>query len=279
VSEVSLVPNKILMLGSQAQQAASHSVSQKLSIGALQSAYVEIAKHSAEVIYDDDPAEEQLRKLHSKNFTERVMHHLFQAVCIASQLQSRFSVPVTEPLPHAEAMDFARLLQQAYKGQLAAVPINPHLKEEFRHKKLSEGKKLSQYFPLTLPNVMAGVKQPELPPGHAPPVVICQKSLVVSVMTERFSKDIEKILESRSANLKALEKNPADGFRLNVCKNNTKRQGSSVSGCVLALIQFVRELLVGQASPAERGAGHAGGKKGSGAEPAAAQQILNDAAS
>ena len=67
-------------------------------------------------------------------------------------------MPVTEPLSHAEALDFARLLQQAYKGQIAAVPINPHLKEEFHHKKLAEGKKLSQYFPFTLSNVMAGTK-------------------------------------------------------------------------------------------------------------------------
>lgn len=279
MSEVSLVPNKILMLGSQAQQAASHSISQKLSINALQAAFVEIAKHSTEVIYDDDTPEEQLRKLNSKNFTERITHHLFQAMCIASQLQARYSVPVTEPLSHAEALDFTRLLQQAYRGQISAVPINPHLKEEFHHKKLSEGKKLSQYFPFTLPNVLAGAKQPELQPGHAPPVVICPKTLVVSVMTEKFAKDIEKILESRSANLKALEKNPADGFRLNVCRNNTKRQGSSVSTCILTLIQFVREILVGQASSAEKLTGHASGKKNSGTEQASAQQIPNETAS
>ena len=72
-------------------------------------------------------------------------------------------------------------------------------------------------------------------------------------MTEKFSKDIEKIIESRGANLKALEKNPSDGFRLNVCKNNTKRQGSSVSSCILTLIQFLREILVGQSSASGRG--------------------------
>lgn len=116
------------------------------------------------------------------------------------------------------------------------MPINPYLKEEFHHKKVTEGKKLSQYFPLTLTNVMAGMKQPELQPGHAPPVVICQKTLVVSLLTDKFSKDIEKIIESRSTNLKALEKSPSDGFRWTVCKNNTKRQGSSVSNCILTLI-------------------------------------------
>lgn len=58
MSEVNLVPNKILMLGSQAQQAASHSINQKLSINTLQTAFVDIAKHSSEVIYDDDSTEE-----------------------------------------------------------------------------------------------------------------------------------------------------------------------------------------------------------------------------
>jgi hypothetical protein len=122
-----------------------------------------------------------MRKLNSHNYNVRIMQHIRQAVSIASQLQSRYSAPITEPLEHGEALEFAKLLQQAYKGQIEAVPINPYLKEEFHHKKLAEGKKLSTYFPLTQTNVMAGVKQPELPPGHAPPVVICQKMLVVSL--------------------------------------------------------------------------------------------------
>jgi hypothetical protein len=95
---------------------------------------------------------------------------------------------------------------------------------------------------------MKEVRQPELPPGHAPPVVICQKNLVVTIMTEKFSNDIEKIIESRGSNLKALEKNPSDGFRLNICKNNSKRQGASVSSCILNLSSFVREILVGRSS-------------------------------
>lgn len=124
---------------------------------------------------------------------------------------------------------------------------------------------------------MAGVKQPELAPGLAPPVVICQKTLMVSVMTEKFSKEIEKVLESRSANLKALEKNPADGYRLNVCKNNTKRQGSSVSLCILSLIQFVREILVGPTASLEQHAGQAGSKKHKATD--SSSQIPNDTTS
>jgi hypothetical protein len=78
---------------------------------------------------------------------------------------------VTEPLTHAEAVEFAQLLQQAYKGQIPAAPINPHLKEEFHHKKISlpntngGGKKLSEYFPFTLAKVKAGIPEPELQPG------------------------------------------------------------------------------------------------------------------
>ena len=144
-------------------------------------------------------------------------------------------------MEHEEALRFANLLERAYKEQIEAVPINPYLKEEFHHKKWGEGKKLlKDYFPFTLRQVKAGCKEPELPAGHAPPVVICPRSLVVSVTTEKFSKDIEKIIESRASNLKALEKNPTDGFRLNVCKNNSKRQGASVSNCILDLIRFVR---------------------------------------
>jgi hypothetical protein len=101
---------------------------------------------------------------------------------------------------------------------------------------------------------MAGVKQPELEPGRAPPVVICEKTLVVSVATQKVSRDIEKLLDSRSSTstiLKALEKNPLDGFspRLNIRKTNLKRQGASVTTCVTALVEFVRSLLAGPAYP------------------------------
>jgi hypothetical protein len=149
--DVALVPNKILVpTGSAGQSLAAHPHSQKASISTLQAAYLEVAKHSAEPIYDDDSPEEQKRKLVSKNHIDLIMHHLVQAVGLAGQLQQRYSVPMTEPLTHSEAVDFAHLLQQAYKGQIPAVPINPHLKEEFHHKKLAAGKKLSEYFPFTL---------------------------------------------------------------------------------------------------------------------------------
>jgi len=42
-------------------------------------------------------------------------------------------------------------------------------------------------------------------------------------MTERHSKDIEKVVETRGGNLKQLEKNPQDGFRMSISKNNIKR--------------------------------------------------------
>ena len=84
--------------------------------------------------------------------------------------------------------------------------------------------------------MVAGIKQPELPPGHAPPVVICQKTMVVSLISEKLSKEIEKMIENRSSVLKSLEKQPSEGFRLNICKNNFKLQGSSLSNCILSLI-------------------------------------------
>lgn len=54
-------------------------------------------------------------------------------------------------MDHEEALQFADLLERAYKEQIVAVPINPYLKEEFHHKKWGEGKKLlKDYFPFTL---------------------------------------------------------------------------------------------------------------------------------
>lgn len=114
-----------------------------------------------------------MRKLNSKNFNERIMQHLFQAMCLSSQLHNRYSLPVTEPMDQEEAEIFAKILTQAYKEEIEAVPINPYIKDEMLNKKLQDGKKLSSYFPFTLKNILTGIKQPELPPGHAPPVVVC----------------------------------------------------------------------------------------------------------
>lgn len=57
MSEVNLVPNRILLHGAHSQP-SPHTINQKLSINALQTALVEILKHSHEVIYDDDTPEE-----------------------------------------------------------------------------------------------------------------------------------------------------------------------------------------------------------------------------
>jgi hypothetical protein len=62
---------------------------------------------------------------------------------LSVQIQQRYSAPITEPLDHSDAIEFSKILQQAYKGQLEPVPINPYLKEEFLNKKLPEGKKVS----------------------------------------------------------------------------------------------------------------------------------------
>ena len=84
MSEVDLVPNKILMLAPHAQRAPSHAINQKLSINTLQGIFGEITKHTQETIYEGDTPEEQMRKLNSRNFNERIQHHLFQAMCIAN---------------------------------------------------------------------------------------------------------------------------------------------------------------------------------------------------
>jgi hypothetical protein len=46
MSEVDLVPNKILMLAPHAQRAPPHAINQKLSINTLQAAFGEIAKQT-----------------------------------------------------------------------------------------------------------------------------------------------------------------------------------------------------------------------------------------
>ena len=87
-----------------------------------------------------------------------------------------------------------------------------------------EGKLLGDYFPFTLKQVQQGLKEIPLPVGHAAPVVICQKTLVVSILSENVSREIERLLESKSHNFKSLDRNLADGFRLSVSKGTNRRR-------------------------------------------------------
>jgi hypothetical protein len=66
-----------------------------------------------------------------------------------------------------------------------------------KDKIIIEPKKMEEYFPFNLPNVKAKIKEPELPPGTAPPVVICQKTLITTMLTESNYKEIEKTLEGK----------------------------------------------------------------------------------
>jgi hypothetical protein len=159
--------------------------------------YLEIAKHQREEITTDDEEEEQMRKLNSRNFNERIIHHIFQAAVLAGHLGQRYSVPLTEGMSQEEALSFAQILQKAYNNELEAIPFNPYLKSEMKDKVIVEPKKMDEYFPFTLTNAIAKIKQPELPPGTAPPVVICQKTLVTTILTESNHKEIEKTLEGK----------------------------------------------------------------------------------
>lgn len=226
----------------------AHMAHTKPSSHLLLQAYVDISRQSQETIYEDDDAAERMRKLNSKNFTERVLHHLLQAQVLSGWLQQRYSVPVTEALDHAEAQEFAQLLNQAYSGELEPIPFNPYLKEEFGEKKIGDGqKRMKDYFPFKLSQVQAGLPTPPLPVGTAAPVIICPKQLVVSLMTETYSKEIERLLETNNQKLKNLERNPLDGFKMNISKSvNKKRQGSSVASCILSNVQLLREILTGK---------------------------------
>jgi hypothetical protein len=59
---------------------------------------------------------------------------------LASLLQQRYSAPMNEAMPYKKVLEFANLLQKAYKGELEPIQINPYIKKEKEEKKLGNAK-------------------------------------------------------------------------------------------------------------------------------------------
>ncbi|CDW79829.1 hect domain and rcc1-like domain-containing protein [Stylonychia lemnae] len=215
----------------------------QISLSKVDNIFDEIIKSTWEECKDDDTQEEQERKLNERNFNTRVSSHLKDALQLAVILHQRYSAPLTEPLPYKKALEFSNLLQQAYNNQLAPIQINPFMKAESKEKKLSNAKSVAQCFPLLVKTIDSGKKAKDLPPGACASIVIAPKQLVVSIAEKRVAQKYEIIVETKGASLKALEKNPIDGFACNVISQQIRRQGASISVIIQQYIQLLRSLV------------------------------------
>lgn len=67
-------------------------------------------KSTTEEIKEADSTEEKLRKLNERNYNMRISTHVKDAIVYASYLISRYSAPLSEPLPMSKALEFSNLL-------------------------------------------------------------------------------------------------------------------------------------------------------------------------
>lgn len=111
---------------------------QNIGIVKLDAIFDELVKQTWEDAKPEDSEEEKLRKLNEKNFNTRVQTHIKDAVAMSCYLYSRYTSPLSEPLPFVRALEFSNLLQRAYNGELEPIGINPYLKPESKDKKLSD---------------------------------------------------------------------------------------------------------------------------------------------
>lgn len=205
--------------------------------------FEEVSKATYEDCKEEDTPEEQQRKLQEKNYNTRVQAHIKDAIFSAVLLHSRYSAPLTEPLPYKKALEFANILQKAYKGQLEPIQINPYMKPEYHAKALANGKLVSQCFPMLLKNIEAPKKSKDLAPGAGLPVLIAPKQFVVSIAEKKVALRYEYIVETKASSLKALDKQPIDGFACDVIPQSIRRQGSSISVIVQQYIQLILSLV------------------------------------
>jgi len=196
---------------------------QNIGIVKLDAIFDELIKQTWEDAKPEDSNEEKQRKLNEKNFNTRVQTHIKDAVAMSCYLYSRYTSPLSEPLPYVRALEFSNLLQRAYNGELEPIGINPYLKPESKDKKLSDQKTVAQHFPLLVQTIEVSKAKKELPPGHGPPIVIAPKKLVVSLAEASVAIKYEQTLETKLSLLKNLEKNPIEGFKCNILNHSLRR--------------------------------------------------------
>ena len=90
-------------------------------------------------------------------------------------MYTRYSAPLTEAMPYKKAIEFAEVLQRAYKGQIEPIQVNPHMKKESKDKKLATGKTVVSLFPLVMKSIDGPKKAREIAPGGSPPIIIAPK--------------------------------------------------------------------------------------------------------
>lgn len=88
-----------------------------------------------------------------------------------------------------------------------------------------------------------GNKKREIPPGHGPPITIAPKRLVVSLAEVSVSAKYENVVETKSSSLKAIDKQPLEGFKCGVIPHSIRRQGSSISVIIQEFISLLRSLI------------------------------------
>eukprot|EP00347_Sterkiella_histriomuscorum_P020695 403336831 len=225
---------------------------QTLSLFKVDQTFQEIVRITHEDCKEEDSKEEQLRKLNEGNFNIRVQAHLKDTLSLAAALHHRYTAPLTEPLPYNKAVEFSILLQKAYKGQLEPIPMNPFIKEEHKEKKLASQKSVSECFPLLVKTIEGPKKAKDLPPGAGAPILIAPKQFVVSLAEKRVFQKYETIVETKTSSLKALEKNPIDGFSCNVITQSIRRQGASISIIIQHYIQLLRSMITKPKRGAQR---------------------------
>jgi hypothetical protein len=111
-----------------------------LGITKLKTLFDEVVTQTWEDAKEEDTKEEQERKLNEFNYNNRVKVHLKDAELLASLLQQRYSAPMNEAMPYKKVLEFANLLQKAYKGELEPIKLNPYIKKEKEEKKLANAK-------------------------------------------------------------------------------------------------------------------------------------------
>lgn len=86
-------------------------------------------------------------------------------------------------------------------------------------------------------------KKKEIPPGYGPPITIAPKKLVVSLAESQLASKYELLVETKNANLKAIEKTPIEGFKCGVIPHSVRRQGASISVIIQEFISLLRNLI------------------------------------
>lgn len=200
-----------------------------------------------------DSDENKERCVKEKNFNLMLKRIIEDSITAAIPLFQTHINKMAGPFTESEALEFAKLMEDAYYGKLEPVPLNPYMEEEKKKEKVGPNSKFTvdNIFPITPAKVKEYVSSSTDPSKQAQgkSILVAPKSLVVSIIDEKTSVNFQRIYDKRTKEMNPRSSGSSSravssgSTNAAVSRSFSARSGVASSLVIQELIQLVRSVI------------------------------------